>query len=68
MADKTKLWKEIVSNIRHVSPAIKSYFDNVAGKLSWLDDNLVNFTTESTRNLLKDWIPLLDDAINTSVR
>lgn len=47
MADKTKLWKEIVSNIRHVSPSIKSYFDNVADKLSWLDDNLVNFTTEA---------------------
>jgi hypothetical protein len=47
MADKTKLWKEIVSSIRQVSPSVKSYFDDVADKLSWLDDDLIQFTTEA---------------------
>lgn len=47
MASRTKLWKEIVSNIRQVSPSVKSYFDDVADKLSWLDDDLIQFTTEA---------------------
>lgn len=47
MADRTKLWKEIVSSIRQVSPSVKAYFDDVADKLSWLDDDLIHFTTEA---------------------
>lgn len=47
MADRTKLWKEIVSSIRQVSPSVKAYFDDVADKLSWLDNDLIHFTTEA---------------------
>lgn len=47
MADRIKLWKDILSSIRQVSPSVKTYFDEVADRLSWLDDDLIHFTTEA---------------------
>ena len=48
MADKSKLWSEILSNIKQVSPSVKAYFDDIADRLSWLDNGSLHFTTEAS--------------------
>lgn len=47
MADKAKLWSEILASIRQVSPSVKTYFDDIADRLSWLSDDLIHFATDA---------------------